>query len=60
MWKSLRHPNVLPLMGVGIAGNEFTMISEWMPNGNINEFIEANPKADRIQLVGPQFASRFP
>ena len=60
MWKSLRHLNVLPLMGVMMAENEFVMVSEWMPNGNINEFIKANPEAERIELVGPPFPSRFP
>ena len=35
-----------------MAENEFVMVSEWMPNGNINEFIKANPEAERIELVG--------
>ena len=52
MWKSLRHPNVLPLIGMVMTEDEFVMVSEWMPNGNINEFIKANPEAERIKLVG--------
>ena len=28
------------------------MVSHWMANGNINEFIKANPEADRLELVG--------
>jgi hypothetical protein len=27
------------------------MVSEWMFNGNINEFVEANINADRLELV---------
>ena len=51
-WKSLRHPNVLPLLGVTMSGRHFAMVSEWMSNGSINEFIAANRDADRFELVG--------
>ena len=60
MWKSLRHPNILPLIGVEMTEDEFVMVSEWMTNGNINEFIKANPEAERIELVSPSLQSRFP
>lgn len=53
-WKSLRHSNVLPLLGVTMSGKHFAMASEWMVNGNVNEFIKANPDADRFRLVGLQ------
>ena len=51
MWKFLRHPNVLPLMGVTMSENRFAMASEWMMNGNIREFVKAHPNADRPGLV---------
>ena len=51
MWSSLRHPNVLPLLGATMTGAQFTMVSEWMGNGNINEFVKAYPDADRLGLV---------
>lgn len=50
-WKTLRHPNVLPLVGVTMSENQFAMVSDWMSNGNINEFLGANPDADRLKLV---------
>lgn len=50
LWKSLEHPNVLPLLCVGIE--PLVMISEWMTNGNVIEYIKQNPEADRIALVG--------
>ena len=55
-WKTLRHPNVLPLLGATMTMNNyrFTMTSEWMANGNINEFVKAHEGADRFELV------RFP
>ena len=52
MWKTLQHPNILPLIGVTMSGTQFAMASEWMTNGNIIEFLKANPDANRFQLVG--------
>jgi len=31
---------------------QFAMASEWMVNGNINEFIKAHRDANRFELVG--------
>jgi len=50
-WKTLRHPNVLPLLGATMSHYKFAMTSEWMINGNINEFIEAHSDVDRFKLV---------
>ena len=50
MWKHLTHPNVLPLLGVTIA--PFQLISKWMPGGDLREYIEKHPDADRLELVG--------
>jgi serine/threonine protein kinase len=54
-WKHLRHPNILPLLGVTINDDQFAMVSEWMDNGNINQFIEVNPHANRPQFVSNSF-----
>ena len=51
-WKVLRHQNVLPLLGVTMNGNQFAMVSEWMANGNINEFVKMHMDANRFKLVG--------
>jgi len=32
---------------------QFAMASEWMENGNINEFIDAHRDANRFELVSP-------
>lgn len=52
MWKFLRHPNILPLIGVTMSEARFAMISDWMTNGNINEFVKTHPGVDRFGLVG--------
>jgi serine/threonine protein kinase len=53
MWRFLQHPNVLPLIGVMMSQNRFAMVSEWMENGDINDFIEEHPDVNRLKLVGP-------
>ena len=59
VWRALRHPNVLQLLGVTVTENRFVMVSEWMVRGNINEFVEADANPDRLGLVrfhmGPLF-----
>ena len=50
-WKHLRHPNILPLLGVTQAGRQFAMVSEWMDNGKISDFVQENPNANRTELV---------
>ena len=31
---------------------QFAMISDWMANGSINDFVKAHPDANRLELVG--------
>lgn len=44
MWKNLSHPNVLKLIGVPdtLEDGKFSMVSEWMANGNITEYVRNN------------------
>ena len=59
-WKSLRHPNILPLIGVTMSETKFAMVSDWVVNGNINEFVKAHPDANRFKLVGFSFKISLP
>ena len=54
-WRTLQHPNVLPLIGVTMTETQFAMVSEWMANGNINNFVKAHPDVNRLGLVGFSF-----
>lgn len=51
MWGTLHHPNVLPLLGVTMSENRFVMVSEWMENGNVNEFVKVHANVNRLRLV---------
>ena len=50
-WRALRHPNILGPIGVTMSENQLVMISEWMENGNINDFTKAYADVDRLELV---------
>ena len=50
MWKRLTHPNIAPLLGFTLAPSQ--LISEWMSGGDLQNYIEKNPEANRLGLVG--------
>jgi len=50
-WRHLRHPNILPFVGVNLERRRFAMVSEWMDNGNIREYVEKHGGVNRVQLV---------
>ncbi|KAF9643876.1 kinase-like protein [Thelephora ganbajun] len=49
MWKRLKHPNIVPLLGVTIT--PLQLISTWMPGGNLPEYIKTHPNADRLEFL---------
>ncbi|KAF9643894.1 kinase-like protein [Thelephora ganbajun] len=49
MWKRLKHPNIVPLLGVTIT--PLQLISTWMPGGNLPEYIRTHPNADRLAFL---------
>ncbi|KAF9789504.1 kinase-like domain-containing protein, partial [Thelephora terrestris] len=51
MWKRLSHPNTLPFIGACIRGSELVVVSEWIENGNIREYLRRNTQADRLSLL---------
>ena len=51
IWKALCHPNVLPLLGATMTETKFMMVSVWMENGNINDFVKGHTNTDRLGLV---------
>ncbi|KAG8708317.1 hypothetical protein FRC11_006569, partial [Ceratobasidium sp. 423] len=49
-WLQLDHPNILPLLGLAIFNDGLSMVSPWMSNGNLSEYLRKNKNstADRI------------
>jgi serine/threonine protein kinase len=52
-WGRLDHPNILPFLGVDekMFQPSFCLISPWMDNGNLMNFLEKNPDFDRLKAV---------
>ena len=51
-WRGLKHPNVLPFIGLYEHGSTMYMVSPWMENGVLKEYIQRKPDIDRKGLVG--------
>jgi len=53
VWKQLDHPNILPFLGVSadLFHPSVCLISPWMHNGNINDFLQENPGHDRHKAI---------
>jgi len=49
MWKYAKHPNIVPFLGVTSA--PLQLVSNWMPGGNVMEYIKQHPGADRLALL---------
>lgn len=50
MWKRLDHPNIVPFKGITL--DPLQLVSEWMPGGELRNYIKQNPDTSRINLVG--------
>jgi len=52
LWSMLSHPNILGLVGVqeDIKKRQISTVSEWMPRGNIMEYVVKN-HTNRLELV---------
>ena len=53
LWRRLSHPNILPVFGVAPKLFPFCIITEWMENGNIMDFVSKHPNVNRLRLVRP-------
>ena len=51
MWRRISHPNIVPFLGVSATHTPLSMVSEWMPNGNVRDYVGKNPDTSRLQLV---------
>ncbi|KAF8174662.1 kinase-like domain-containing protein, partial [Mycena galopus ATCC 62051] len=54
IWRQLCHPNLLPFFGLYYhdLDNRLCLVSPWMENGNVVEFLRKNPPdMDRLSLI---------
>ncbi|CUA75691.1 WD repeat-containing protein 5 homolog [Dictyostelium discoideum] [Rhizoctonia solani] len=51
LWSRMDHPNIHRLQGIIMFREQYLgMVSEWMENGNLHEYLRKQPSADRHQL----------
>ncbi|CAE7229955.1 unnamed protein product [Rhizoctonia solani] len=51
LWSRMDHPHIHRLQGVILFRHQYLgMVSEWMDNGNLHNFLLKHPEADRYQL----------
>ena len=48
---SVKHRNVLPCLGFAECNNLPALVSEWMENGNLIEFLNTNNSVARLEMV---------
>lgn len=62
LWKNVNHPNIHGLIGVccwdSTPDARLIMVSAWMPNGNIIEYVERN-ESRRMELVRQVLAATY-
>ncbi|CAE7124367.1 unnamed protein product [Rhizoctonia solani] len=50
-WSKMNHPHIHRLQGVILFRDQYLgMVSQWMDNGNLHEYLRKHPDADRCQL----------
>jgi len=50
VWKRMDHPNIAPFRGVTLDPPQ--LVSDWMPAGDISEYINKRPDVNLLGLVG--------
>ncbi|KAJ6516350.1 kinase-like domain-containing protein, partial [Mycena sanguinolenta] len=52
IWRQLSHPNLLPFFGMYVLEHRLCLISPWMDNGNLKEFLKNDPSGvNRVSLM---------
>ena len=51
LWGQLSHANLLPFYGLYQFRSRACLVSPWVDNGHVNEYLDLNPDVDRTLLV---------
>ncbi|KAH7333806.1 kinase-like domain-containing protein [Rhizoctonia solani] len=49
-WLSHKHENILPVLGFAVVRGDLAMVSPWMSNGCVTDYVTTNPGCDRVVL----------
>ncbi|KAF9001995.1 kinase-like domain-containing protein [Cyathus striatus] len=60
VWAELLHDHILPFYGVVTdLGQHIHMVSPWQDNGNVLDYVQSHPTADRMCLVGFNYFTAY-
>ncbi|KAJ7794346.1 kinase-like domain-containing protein, partial [Mycena olivaceomarginata] len=52
IWQQLSHPNVLPFLGLYTLDGRLCLVSPWMENGHLQQYLKkARSDIDRLSLI---------
>ena len=51
MWKRLNHPNLVPTLGAGPDIAELSVVSPWMSDGHLLQYVNKYPGVNRVAIV---------
>jgi len=52
IWSSLRHPNVILLLGYIMHDKYPAFVSQWMFEGTLRKYVDNNPDVSIITMAG--------
>src|SRR3984957_49901 len=52
--RQISHPNLLPFLGIHNLDSRICLVSPWLENGNIMNFLKRAPDADHTKLVSSE------
>jgi serine/threonine protein kinase len=57
LWANLNHPNVLAFLGFTLVERSPSLVSEWMDNGTVLEYVKRNAQTSAAVMVQTPFAN---
>lgn len=51
MWNKFKHDNILPCLGILEAVGSIFLVSPYMKNGSLAQYIRTDPNRDRMEWV---------
>ncbi|KAI0003232.1 hypothetical protein BJV74DRAFT_881694 [Russula compacta] len=51
IWRTIRHPNILQLLGIAYIGDFVYSVSPYMEFGNVKQYLKDYPEANRVLLL---------
>ncbi|KAH7323384.1 kinase-like domain-containing protein [Rhizoctonia solani] len=49
-WNKCNHPNILPFLGLAVFRERIAIVSPWIKNGTMRDFLKEHPDTDRCRL----------